>query len=200
MAAKQGNYEAPLALLRHGADVHQTFVPAGRRPIHFACQFLNEDVVELLLRWDADETVIDSSGGNASETLPTVATIQARHRFHASTEEDMEAEVTIRERILALLARAPNERAWSRRRFVVLCRAHPERLRLACGGKGTSSTTGDCRSGSSSNKVARQEISGTSGEGIGGEEGCAIGSFGRLAAWLMELPEVNLFRHMVEFL
>eukprot|EP00752_Nemacystus_decipiens_P005721 g5178.t1 len=183
LAARLGNCEAALALLQHGADVSAYFAPGGWHPLHFACSDLRDDAVELLLRWDADETVVGRYGGNASETVPTVETIQ--ERWPEDQEDELEFWLAKRERIQALLARAPNERAWRRRRFVVLCRAHPERLRLACGKDAIS-------------KVARrEEVAGGRGEegGVG-----AIGSFDRLAAWLMQLPEPELFRHVVEFL
>lgn len=58
LAAKKGNHEAALALLQNGADVHAAFAPNGWRAIHFACRFSHGDVLELLLRWGADETAV----------------------------------------------------------------------------------------------------------------------------------------------
>lgn len=211
-AAKMGNHEAALALLRHGADVHATFVPSGCRPLHFACAYMREDVADLLLRWGADETAISRLGGKAMDRLSTVEEI------HDEFEEEgsVEAMLARLERMIVLLARAPNDRAWRRRGFVVLCRAaHPERLRLACGEEGScAGGAGDGVGGggsrgssfsTSSNKAARRdELSGArGGEGVVvGEENCgaAVDPFDRLALWLTGLQEEGLFRNIVEYL
>lgn len=188
VAAEKGNYEAALSLLQHGADMRTIFAPSGGCALHFACKFLSEDVVKLLLKWGADVTAINRYDARASDCVPEVARIRAG--------EDAQARLAKRERILALLSR---ERAWRSRRFWIICRAHPERLSLACCGEGGKDTcAGDDRAGSSSNKLAREE---PPAAGEGGEEDCnAVRSFDRLAAWLMEIQEEGLFRHVVKFL
>eukprot|EP00903_Cladosiphon_okamuranus_P009973 g9459.t1 len=203
IAARKGHYEAAHALLRHGADVYAKYVPSGWHPVHFACKKLHEDLVELLLRWEADEAILGRYGETASDCVPSEEKIRGG--------QDVEIRLAKRDRILKLLAHAPNDRAWRRRGFVVLCRAHPGRLRLACGkdpraGGGASASDSDSDSASDSdghpgswgNKMARQELAGARGEENIGDG--AVGSFDRLAAWLVHLQDDNLFRQIVGFL
>ncbi|CAM9841117.1 unnamed protein product, partial [Hapterophycus canaliculatus] len=117
-AAAAGNREGALALLQHGADVHAVAGRSDDLPLHTACCKMKVEVVELLLRWGADETAVNRVGHAAIDTVPTKHCSFSFLRF------------AVRQRLESLLRRAPNDRAWRRRSFFVLCRAHPRRLRL----------------------------------------------------------------------
>ncbi|CAM9674730.1 unnamed protein product [Scytosiphon promiscuus] len=133
--------EVAAALLRHGADPnalnshHQT-------PLHLAaCQVGapgTSEVVDLLLRSGADETVADFEGDTAADLV----------EYYVVEQEDVldDEPVAVDEdvgRVGALLASAPADRAWRRRGFLVMCRAFPDRVQLTRqDGGGVSSTCG----------------------------------------------------------
>lgn len=73
-------------------------------------------MVDLLLRWGADETIITRQGKTPRELVNT-------RRIHMKVPGDDEC-------VLSLLARAPANRAWRRRGLLVLCRAYPDRVKL----------------------------------------------------------------------
>ncbi|CAN0348494.1 unnamed protein product, partial [Ectocarpus sp. 12 AP-2014] len=107
-----------LTLLHLGANVNSKD-DVGINPLHCACFFCHHDAADLLLRWGADETTVNFKG----ETV--ISMVKRR------IAEAPEARHPPLERASKLLARAPQDRAWRRRGFLVLCRAHPDRVRLA---------------------------------------------------------------------
>ncbi len=113
--------EAALALLQCGADIHAKSW-RGKTALHLAAaKAAHKDavhVVDLLLRWGADENVVCDSGRTAEEMVGT----ERVNPFHAVPENV--------ERVRGLLARAPADRAWRRRALLVMCRAYPDRVRL----------------------------------------------------------------------
>ncbi|CAM9875521.1 unnamed protein product, partial [Ectocarpus fasciculatus] len=117
-AAICGSYAAMLTLLQLGANVNSKN-DRGQTPLYTACFGGRHDAADLLLRWGADETAVDAEG-------ETIASMVIRR-----TAETFEAHRPRLQRIFELLARAPQDRAWRRRGFLVLCRAHPDRVRLA---------------------------------------------------------------------
>ncbi|CAM9744400.1 unnamed protein product [Ectocarpus fasciculatus] len=118
-AAKGSSPETSLALLNFGAEVNAQ-TEYGETALHSASVFAERpgsvEVVDLLLRWGADETIVSKRGETAADR------IGSRRLFRAVPGDD--------ERVRSLLARAPAERAWRRRGLLVLCRAHPNRLQL----------------------------------------------------------------------
>ncbi len=112
--------EAALALLGCGADVNAK-AKRGRTALHIAAAIAaHEDavrVVDLLLRWDADEKAVCGSGKTPEDVVGTERV--SRFNFPGNVE-----------RVRSLLARAPADRAWRRRGFLVLCRVHRDRVRL----------------------------------------------------------------------
>ncbi|CAM9880226.1 unnamed protein product [Ectocarpus fasciculatus] len=116
-AAAELNFEATLALLKHGADVHALDI-ARRTPLHFAAQFAGDDragkVVDLLLRWNADETGENSYGRTPRDIVGLL-------------DPETDSILANLERVSKLLQYAPEDRAWRRRGTLVLYRAHPER-------------------------------------------------------------------------
>ncbi|CAM9911371.1 unnamed protein product [Ectocarpus sp. 8 AP-2014] len=105
--------EAMLALLRHGA-IASTCDDVGRTPLHQVC-FLKDPGLEwgvdLLLRWGADETDLDDAGETPATKL---------HELPPSGGDCPLAEV---KRVRLLLARAPANRAWRRRCWLVMLRS-----------------------------------------------------------------------------
>ncbi|CAN0232581.1 unnamed protein product [Ectocarpus sp. 8 AP-2014] len=117
-AAEEASPEASLALLNLGAEVNAQ-TESGETALHHAAAKVGQrrdsvQVMDLLLRWGADETIVSKQGKTASGEIGT-------RRFLRTVTGD-------EERARSLLARAPADRAWRRRGLLVLCRAHLHRL------------------------------------------------------------------------
>jgi len=96
IACEWSKSKAMLALLQHGAETKTALHTVCRR----SC--VNADVaVSLLLRWGADETVLES-GRTPADLL----------KFRPNSD--------VVERVRLLLARAPADRAWRRRGWLVM--------------------------------------------------------------------------------
>lgn len=172
-AAGTNSIEAALALLWHGADIHAVD-HSGLQPLHYACRELFVDMVDLLVSWGADETAAaGTSGPTAFQIVPSVEDIDDAINIHEERDDNFEETVAKRDFVFTELERGPYERAWRRRRFVLLCRAHPDRMRLepaevaagtavADGGRTTRATA----TGGGCDKLARREDAG--GVGAGG--------------------------------
>ena len=110
-----------LALLEYGADVNDQ-TDRGRTALHLAASKGAHkhavEVVDILLRWGADETAVCKEG----KTAPSMVGTRYVYRGHTVPENT--------ERVRNLLARAPADRAWRRRGLMALCRAYPDRVRL----------------------------------------------------------------------
>ncbi|CAB1115964.1 unnamed protein product [Ectocarpus sp. CCAP 1310/34] len=109
-----------LTLLQLGADVHVRD-STGATSLHMACYDVEPEAVDLLLRWGADETVVDDEGHTPYS-----------YHFPAGADEaewDEENRRTYK-RLSKLLTHAPQDRSWRRRGFLVMCRTHQDRLRL----------------------------------------------------------------------
>eukprot|EP00752_Nemacystus_decipiens_P016405 g14662.t1 len=121
MAASHAHTPSVLALLKYGARADKKN-GRGQSPLHAAAAAVNAgifgtvEVVDLLLRHGTDEKAIDIDGQTAADVIRTPV------EGHDRRAEDVE-------RVLALLANSPADRAWRRRGFLVLCRA-----RYPCGG------------------------------------------------------------------
>ncbi|CAM9441344.1 unnamed protein product, partial [Ectocarpus sp. 12 AP-2014] len=119
-AAEGASPEDSLSLLNFGAEVNAQ-TEYGETALHYAAAEVGQrrgavQVVDLLLRWGADETIVSKRGETAADRIGT-------HRNYRTELGDDE-------RARSLLARAPAHRAWRRRGLLVLCRAHPDRLQL----------------------------------------------------------------------
>lgn len=104
-------------------------------------------------------------------------------------------------RVSELLTNAPADRAWRRRLPLVICRAHPDRVRLS------SSVRRICSGSSRRSRevVRRSERSPGSGlRGVGeyeaGDESDARDGFQDLAATILTLDSEDVFRNIVMFL
>ena len=111
-----------LSLLEGGANVVARSAN-GYTPLHDACYHSFVGVVELLLRWGADEKLTDHNGKTAGETLGEWA------QYGGIDEHDDERKADDK-RIRRMLARAPADRSWRRRRWLALARSCPAKVQL----------------------------------------------------------------------
>ncbi len=119
-AACRHNVKLVLALLRAGAEIN-VLDQNKRTPLHFASANAGRpggaDVVDVLLRWGADETLADDGGKRPLDVVGEQTRGQDR------LADDVA-------RAKRLLRNARGDRAWRRRGYMVMCRAHPQRVRL----------------------------------------------------------------------
>jgi ankyrin repeat protein len=101
-------YEATLVLLQHGAPVNID-LGGGQTPLHEQVRESNclQAVVDLLLRWGADETMLNEDGQTSADVLAN----------------NSELAPAVAERVRQLLDNAPKDRAWRRRGWLVMLRA-----------------------------------------------------------------------------
>ncbi len=211
VAAKDGKTISLLALLHHGASVgaRDTY---GRTPMYLACYDKPEGlevVVDLLLRWGADETAVLEDGETPADALDIVhENVYYENRTCSQDEID---------RVRLLLDRAPADRAWRRRGWLVMLRA---RASTAMGDINDSSSGNTGLEGSTAaggetgegRKVARHE-GGTGDAGGGrGQASRGVDAFGAenggggnevlrgAVAWLVEMEPAGVFRAVLEFL
>ncbi len=117
-AAGDGIVNAVLALLHHGASVDARDI-YDRTPMHMACFSKLEGfevVVDLLLRWGADETAVDEDGETPADDL------DAMYENRTCSQDEIE-------RVRLLLDRAPADRAWRRRGWLVMLRTQASKAR-----------------------------------------------------------------------
>ncbi|CAB1102040.1 unnamed protein product [Ectocarpus sp. CCAP 1310/34] len=117
LAASESAVAALLALLKHGPHINAQdrcqFTPL-RSATAVAGFEGDTEVVDSLLRSGADETILDSEGRAAVDMISWEVA-----GLHLSGEQD--------DRVRDLLVNAQADRAWHRRRYLVLCRTHPDR-------------------------------------------------------------------------
>lgn len=100
-------------LLHEGADVNASG-SNGETPLHVACARLNVNAVKILLDFGADLTAVDDNGITLAEALGT--------SISPDSEDDGDTLARKHERVRDMLARAPADRAWRRRSWLVMCR------------------------------------------------------------------------------
>ncbi|CAB1098451.1 unnamed protein product [Ectocarpus sp. CCAP 1310/34] len=114
VASQEGRLAAGIALLRHGASVGKKNA-AAQTPLHLVAAKAGSpgtaEMVDLLLRRGADETAVSENGHTAADM------VVLKTEESDSLAEDVD-------RVRKLLARAPADRAWRRRGFLILSRAH----------------------------------------------------------------------------
>ncbi len=119
-------YDAALALLQNGASVESKNA-FGYSPLHGVARQAGKEgaarTADLLLRWGADETAVDRDGNRPVEILG-----------NGRGEEEGGRRQEEIDHMRRLLERAPADRAWRRRGYVVMCRVFSQksagRLRL----------------------------------------------------------------------
>ena len=188
-AASTLSLEALAALVKHGAHVN---AQDGilQTPLYFAATGAGvegaAEVVNLLLRSGADETIVDRDGKAAADVVA----------------EDVDEEVRMAEdveRVRKLLANAPADRAWRRRGYLVMCRAHPDRVHQAqdssSGHIGTGRRT---RSGSKLAKTDKNCSYASVEESTENEQ--SGGEWAVVVANVLGLQEAGIFRKIVGYL
>eukprot|EP00752_Nemacystus_decipiens_P004447 g4060.t1 len=120
VAATSSSVNTMRRLLRRGAHVNETN-NEGSTALHLVCAYQRpriQPAVDLLLRAGASETAVDSAGWTPAAVLERLA-----NRRRCSADEA--------ERARVLLERAPADRAWRRRCWLVMLRARAEEERMA---------------------------------------------------------------------
>ena len=181
--------EAAVALLKHGADVNARD-HTDRTPLYDAVHTRagmarTSEMVELLLRSRADERIADVHGRAAVDR-----TVEAPFGPHNPSPEEAK-------RIKRLLANAPADRAWRRRGYLVMCRAHPDRMQSRLKDD-SSAHDGVTRRAHSAAKVE-------GGGGIGTvrnstEEDKPSGDWAEVVTSVLGLEEEGIFRTIVGYL
>lgn len=100
-------------LLQAGAGVNAV-QNNGETPLHIACAHLNVEAAKILLDGGADLAAEDTNGNTPAQVVGS--SIPPGNEGSAATLASKTA------RILDLLAKAPKDRAWRRRSWLVMCR------------------------------------------------------------------------------
>ena len=190
LAAYAGSSATVRALLEGGANPH--FRRGGGTPLETACHASNADVVELLLRWGVDEKL-------TWDTLGKWQNFEDRYYELDGCPDDEKRNWRERkaadQRIRHMLARAPADRCWRRRGWLVLARSCPVKVHLAHDSNSNSgSGSGGGSSGGSTAKTAKAI---TSGGDRGSDETAALA---RLVSRVVKLDAEGVFRLVVGFL
>lgn len=195
-AAWHGSYEVMLALLELGANVNMK-CDIGCTPLHTACKQGRPRAADLLLRWGADEMATDEEGLAPISHIPDIA---------EAADEDLPR----LELLFKLLEKAPQDRAWRRRGYVVMCRAHPDKVRLGtvAAAIGQPAERPSCRARREQKQDDMGDVHrGAAGGGEGGllrerrTESEDTGDwFGSVAGWLMALEDEDVSRKIIGFL
>ena len=168
------------AILQHGVDV-DSLTNKGMSPLFLASGGAGEDnspaagVVDLLLRWGADETA-----------APRGATALQCAGIGVDEEGALRDDV---ERVRVLLENAPRDRAWRRRGFFVMCRAYPGRVRMEREG-------GQAHGEVSPRSRSRARLAGTNQDDA---VGAGIDDWDVVADRLLWLDD-GVFRTIIEYL
>jgi len=159
-AVTGGKAKSLLALLRHGASVNAQD-GRGRTPLFCACYLKCEGleaVVDVLLKWGADETIADKNGRTPASTLDMIMLSDGRGCEASQDEID---------RVRLLLQRAPADRAWRRRGWVAMLRARASRARTEDAGcKVAKGDGGEMEAG---DEVLRGAVDWLMGAGMGSD-------------------------------
>ncbi len=198
-ATKQNNVEAMRVLLQCGpdADLH--------RLLRLACQEQCagglDTTVDILLRLGADETAVDHDGMTALDYLD-LGPVESDNYW-------CEYEV---EQARLLLTRAPADRTWRRRCWLVMLYSRASKARKASRDTGdsrehsTNAAGGSQDGGCSKMTKVDHESRGTSGLLGQVDDGCLVGGrseggrFGAVVESLIGLELEDVFRTIVEYL
>lgn len=122
-------FDVMLALLQRGASIDLIHSITAQTPLHLACQHQKRGVdaiVDLLLRWGADETAVGGDGRTPTELLEEIDLYGRKDAAYTVPEDNGRREQLAREeeieRARVLLARAGEDRAWRRRCLAVMIR------------------------------------------------------------------------------
>eukprot|EP00752_Nemacystus_decipiens_P011995 g10634.t1 len=188
-AAFNRPHDALLALLKHGAHVNARD-DSQDTALHTAVSYAGmegaAEVVDLLLRSDADETILNNMGETAADVV-------------AGSVDDEDQLADDVERVRQLLANAPIDRVWRRRGYLVLCRAHPNRMQQAFASN--SACEGVAGRTRHKAKLRRTQAIGCGGDvGASPVDGRTGGDWAEVVATVVGLQEEGIFRTIVGFL
>ena len=161
-AAESTKGTAMLAILKHGATVSAR-TNKGDTPLHLACfgkREGTEAVVDLLLRWGADETALNDTGQTPTDML----NVEHWGINHLLNHDEIK-------RTRLLLSRAPADRVWRRRGWLVMLRSRDSNA--------TQETTGDGNSENDGEGGDRAGGAGADGEGGGPDVPSSMRAAGR---------------------
>ncbi len=187
-AASCFNLKALTALLKHGAHVNAQSVSLRTPVLHVAARAGRHGAaaaVDVLLRSGADETIVDEDGNAAADVVGGDV-----------EEEDRVAEDV--ERVHKLLANAPADRAWRRRGYLVICRAHPDRVEQMPEMRSALTATG--RMTRRSDILGRTEASRCQDVGGSAVEEGTRADWARVVGAVLGLQEEGIFRTIVGYL
>ncbi|CAM9824554.1 unnamed protein product [Ectocarpus fasciculatus] len=178
------------ALLEGGADVNAQGENSWT-PLHYACYKSNAAAVELLLRWGADETIVDGEGESAADEVGTWdPEVHSNDDDGSIDDEQLKANG---QRVRQILAA---ERVWRRRGWLVVCRSCPAKVQIS---KDSSSSSSSSSSGCRTAKAAKAGEEGLGGGGKGNGDKARI-DLGRLVEQIVGLQADVVFRMVVGFL
>lgn len=189
MAAERLSLGALAALLRHDANVNAQNSQL-QTPLHHAvykcAQQGAAQAVDLLLRSGADETLEDKD-------YLRPADLSRSHFANAYKAQYIG-------RVNELLKNAPADRAWRRRGYLVLCRAHPDRMQQRQGINGIPHE-GAADMTQNGSKAARRGESGVN-EKTGGRtvEERNDAHWATVVARVLGLKEEGIFRYVLGYL
>lgn len=193
-----------MTLLRAGASVGARAAD-GSTPLHLACTLLKTSVVTLLLRYGADEASLT----HANQTPESLVALYL-------VEEDRDEQAM--QRIKEALARAPADRAWRRRGWLVLTRARFRRVSLKLEAERQRRQQQQEQEQPSQGRVVKPKGISTrkfgwdacplrvAGDASGGCVASALGlgvemaAFGKVVARVARLEEDGIFQGVVSFL
>ena len=200
-AARHHSCTAILALLQNKAAVNAKVETTGDTPLHRACSRQHwgvDGAVDLLLRWGADETAPNALGRTPADVLGS-----PRGAENPNISPDQV------ERARLLLARAPRDRVWRRRGWLLVLRSRAARETASHHTDGRGSDGGTTGSGGftcagvdqeeGQHPKAARNSSSYSASG-GAERGRDAGGLAGLVRLLMGLGPEPVFRSVLGFL
>ncbi|CAM9885835.1 unnamed protein product [Ectocarpus sp. 8 AP-2014] len=177
------------ALLEGWANIHAR-ARHDSTPLHQACRHSSVNGVELLLRWGADEKLTNNVGTTPAGVIGA---------WGQNGHDDQERE-TDNQGIRRMLARAPADRSWRRRGWLVLSRSCPTRVQIANDSSSSSSSSSSSHNNNgNSAKVARVSGDGSSRDDEETEDQMMV-DLRDLVGRLVGLEADGLFRLVVGFL
>lgn len=189
VASSEGSCGVLEALLEAGANVLARN-SNGDTPLHCACRSLEYRAVNLLLHWDADESIVNKQGKFPAEVMGH----DIRQSIWANS-----ASVTS-ERISFQLAKAPADRRWRHRGWMVCLRARHQFLDAleAASSLPTSwalmNPTNEREHGREKPTVCLNTSRASSDTGV-----CTSHLWHSYVTWTIQLQEEGIFRYVLSF-
>ncbi|CAM9897989.1 unnamed protein product, partial [Pylaiella littoralis] len=109
-----------------GADVNAAN-KLRNTPLHEASASSSVAGVEILLRWGADEKKTNENGETAADCVGGWEQYDDADEHEGSNIQRKSDDQRIRD----MLTRAPADRSWRRRGWLVLCRSYPTKVQLS---------------------------------------------------------------------